>query len=265
MTNTSSASQSSLPTKTFQVDALAVRCYCSSSDLARDAALLARDYLESTIAQRGSAAVLLATGNSQIRFLEAVIGLGGVDWSKITFFHLDEYLGIDAAHAASFRRYLHERVEIPVKPLQFHYINGDALEPLAECDRYAQLLMAQPIDLCCLGLGENGHLAFNEPPVADFNDPRAVKLVKLDRSTRLAQVDRGHFPHLEAVPQYAFTLTLPSICSARKILCLAPGKHKNKAVKQMLAEPTGTKCPASVLRTQAQATLFLDTDSANLL
>lgn len=152
-----------------------------------------------------------------------------------------------------------------VKPLEFHYIEGDAKEPLVECDRYSKLLKAQPIDLCCLGIGENGHLAFNEPSVADFNDPHSVKLVKLDNSTQQQQVDGGFFLHLEAVPQYAFTLTLPMICSAKKILCLAPGKRKDKAVKQMLSGCISTNCPASVLRTQAQATLFLDADSASLL
>jgi glucosamine-6-phosphate deaminase len=188
-----------------------------------------------------------------------------VEWSRVTFFHLDEYLGINADHPASFRRYLRERVEIPLEPFQFHYIEGDAKEPLAECDRYTKLVRAQPIDLCCLGVGENGHLAFNEPSVADLNDPHAVKLVKLDKSTQQQQVDGGYFPHLEAVPQYAYTLTLPTICSAKKILCLVPGKRKDKAVKEMLLESIGTKCPASVLRTQDRATLFLDTDSAGLL
>lgn len=256
---------SALPTKTFQVDALAVRLYRCSSELAQDAALLARNYLQSLIAQQRAATVILATGNSQIQFLEALIGLGGVDWSRLTFFHLDEYLGIDSNHPASFRRYLREKVENLVKPFEFHYLEGDAREPLAECDRYTKLLQAQPIDLCCLGLGENGHLAFNEPSVADFNDPHSVKLVKLSKATQQQQVNGGYFPHRDLVPQYAFTLTLPTICSAKKILCLASGKRKDKAVKEMLSAPIGTDCPASILRTQAHATLFLDADSMSLL
>jgi glucosamine-6-phosphate deaminase len=188
-----------------------------------------------------------------------------VNWSRVILFHLDEYLGIDADHVASFRRYLRERVEQQVNPFQFHYIEGDTNQPLAECDRYTKLLQAQPIDLCCLGLGENGHLAFNEPSVADFNDPESVKLVKLDESTRIAQVEKGDFPQLEAAPQYAFTLTIPMICSAKKILCLAPEAHKASAVSKMLQGRIGTDCPASVLRTQDQATLFLDANSAHLL
>ena len=265
MHNTYTTSQSSSPTKTFHVDALAVNVYNSSAELAQDAAVVTQHYLQKIIVQQGTAAVLLATGNSQIRFLEALIALGSVNWSRVILFHLDEYLGIDADHVASFRRYLRERVEQQVNPFQFHYIEGDTNQPLAECDRYTKLLQAQPIDLCCLGLGENGHLAFNEPSVADFNDPERVKLVKLDESTRIAQVEKGDFPQLEAAPPYAFTLTIPMICSAKKILCLAPEAHKASAVSKMLQGRIGTDCPASVLRTQDQATLFLDANSAHLL
>ena len=265
MSNTSRTFPSSSASKTFQVDALSVRVYNSSGELAQDAALLAQNYLQSLIAQQGTVSVILATGNSQIQFLEALKGVGGVDWSRVTLFHLDEYLGIDADHPASFRRYLRDRVEKWVNPLQFHYIEGDAKEPLAECDRYTKLLKAQPIDLCCLGLGENGHLAFNEPSVADFNDSHSVKLVKLDKSTREHQLEGGDFPHLEAVPQYAFTLTIPMICSAKKILCLVPSERKRHAVYQMLQGSISTEFPASVLRTQAQATLFLDANSAREL
>jgi len=259
------ASQLHPPVKTFRVDALAVRLYNQEADMAQDAALLAHNYLQNLLAQQSTAAIILATGNSQIKFLEALIALGGINWSQITFFHLDEYLGIDANHSASFRRYLRERVEKRVNPAVFHYIEGDALQPLDECDRYTRLLLAQPIDLCCLGLGENGHLAFNEPSVTSFNDPHQVKLVKLELATRQQQVDGGHFPVLDAVPQYAFTLTLPMICSAKKILCLAPEKRKALAVKEMLLGSSFTSYPASVLRTQAQATLFLDAVSASLL
>ncbi len=255
----------STPVKTFRIDAMSVYVHNSTSELANDVALYAHRYLQERLAQQGTAAVVLATGNSQIQFLEALIALGGVDWSKITLFHLDEYLGIDANHVGSFRHYLRQRVENLVNPRQFHYIEGDTNEPLAECVRYTQLLKAQPIDLCCLGLGENGHLAFNEPSVADFNDSESVKLVKLEQSTRQQQVDGGYFPNLEAVPQYAFTLTIPMICSAKRIFCLVQGEHKASAVKSMLKGAIDTKCPASVLRTQANTMLFLDSDSAKEL
>jgi glucosamine-6-phosphate deaminase len=254
-----------LPSQAFQVDALSVLVYRLATEMFRDAALQVQNYLQEKIARQGQATVVLATGNSQIEFLDTLINFGGVDWSKITFFHLDEYLGIDPNHPASFQRYLRERVEKRVKPAAFHYIQGDAIQPLDECDRYSQLLQAQAIDLCCLGVGENGHLAFNDPPVADFHDPRLVKLVKLDETNRQQQANQGHFPSLAAVPQYGFTLTIPAICAAENIVCLALEKRKAQIVKSLLQTPISPTVPASVLRTQSQATLFLDADAASWL
>ncbi|NMF63750.1 glucosamine-6-phosphate deaminase [Brasilonema octagenarum] len=255
----------STPKNSFCIDVLQVQIFNSEVELAQDVAGIVQKHLQRTLEQKDTAAILLATGNSQMKFLDALIALGGVDWSRITCFHLDEYLGISADNSASFRRYLRERVEMRVSPKEFHYIEGDAMQPLAECHRYTKLLQAQPIDLCCLGVGENGHLAFNDPAVADFNDPYILKLVKLDTMNRQQQVNTGYFSSLESVPQYAFTVTLPMICSARKIICLAPGKRKAKIVKQMLEGDITTDCPASILRTQQQATLFLDVDSAGLI
>ena len=263
MTIKSSSPSAAGPIRTFQVDALAVRVYRQEVELARDVAGVAQQYLREVLDKQGSAAVILATGNSQIQFLEALIALGGVDWPRLTLFHMDEYLGIDAGHKASFRRYMRERVERRVKPRQFHYLAGDTLLPLDECERYTRLLLAQPIDLCCLGIGENGHLAFNDPPVANFADPHRVKLVKLDRACQLQQVNEGHFPSLEAVPQYAFTLTIPMLCSAKRMLCIAPERRKAKAVAATLNGPIHTDCPASFLRKQPHAALFLDADSAS--
>ena len=251
--------------KTLQIDSLPVRIYETQADLARDVARTAHEHLSDVLARKGSAAVILATGNSQIQFLEQLIALGGVEWSRITLFHMDEYLGIDAKHSASFRRYMRERVEQRIKPRVFNYIQGDAPLPLDECARYARLLEAQPIDLCCLGIGENGHLAFNDPPVADFTDPHKVKLVQLDHACRQQQVSEGHFPNIDAVPPYAFTLTIPALCSAQRMLCIAPEKRKAQAVFDALRKPVSTACPASVLRKQGHATLFLDSDSASLL
>lgn len=253
------------PIKTFQADALAVRVYAKQEDLARDAAVIVQKFLVDTLAQNGSAAAILATGNSQIRFLEELVKLGGVDWSKVTLFHMDEYLGIDANHKASFRRYMRERVESIVKPKVFHYLAGDADQPLDECARYAELLDQQTIDLCCLGIGENGHIAFNDPHVAEFDDPWAVKLVSLDLKCRQQQVNEGHFPSVEQMPQYAYTLTIPTLCAVRKMVCIAPETRKAQAVKDALKGPIDKQCPASVLRTRSNATLLLDVDSAALL
>src|SRR5580704_17786808 len=180
------------PVKTFSADALSVRVYASQAELSQDVARITQAYLQKTLKANGSAAAILATGNSQIKFLEELVRLGGVDWSKITLFHMDEYLGIDAGHKASFRRYMRERVEARVKPRAFHYLEGDTLLPMDECDRYTNLLRAQPIDLCCLGIGENGHIAFNDPPVANFKDKHSVTIAKLDDKCQLQQVNEGH-------------------------------------------------------------------------
>jgi glucosamine-6-phosphate deaminase len=247
------------------VDQLPVRVYAGQPDLAADAARMVQEFLVQCIAERGEARAILATGNSQIRFLEELIKLGGVDWSKVTLFHMDEYMGIKADHKASFRRYMRERVESLVKPKIFHYIEGDADQPLTECTRYADYLQEREIDLCCMGVGENGHIAFNDPHVAEFDDPWAIKLVTLDLACRQQQVNEGHFPNVNDMPQYAYTLTIPTLCAVRKIVCIAPEKRKAQAIHNALKDAVSTHCPASFLRTQQQAVLLLDEDSAALL
>jgi glucosamine-6-phosphate deaminase len=253
------------PIRTFQVDALAVQVYSGQAELAGAAARAAGQQLQSAISANGSAAVILASANSQIQFLEELVCLEGVDWSRVTVFHMDEYLGIEAGHPASFRRFLRERVEQRLGPRCCHYLCGEAPQPLDECDRYAALLKSVPIDLCCLGIGENGHIAFNDPAVADFADPRLVKIVKLDEQCRAQQVGEGHYPNLAAVPQYAYTLTVPMLCAARRLLCIAPEKRKARAVKTSLEGPVAAASPASVLRRQTHCTLFLDAESASEL
>ncbi len=249
----------------LKVDALSVRVFDGQESLGTAAALAASDYSGGRIRERGTARVILATGNSQIMFLKKLIALQTVDWSRVTLFHMDEYLGIDANHKASFRRYLKERVESLVHPRSFEFINGDALLPLKEIERYTALLRAGPIDLCCLGIGENGHIAFNDPPVADFADAPCLKIVKLDDECKMQQVREAHFPQIEAVPPYAFTLTIPALCLAEKMICISPETRKARPVKAALQGEITTHCPASYLRLQPQAVLLLDTDSASLL
>lgn len=253
------------PVRSFQADQLPVHVFASQEDVALYMTLTVRGILSDAIARNGSAAAILATGNSQIRFLRNLVDLGGVDWSKVTLFHMDEYLGVPADHPACFRRYMKERVESLLHPKVFHYLGGDALLPFDECARYTALLKDQPIDLCCMGVGENGHIAFNDPPVARFDDPHWVKPVKLDHECKMQQVREGHFPSLEAVPPYALTLTIPALLSARRVLCLAPEKRKAVPVRNMVQGPVATSCPASILRTAPHATLLIDTDSASLL
>jgi glucosamine-6-phosphate deaminase len=253
------------PVKSFTVDSLRVRVYATPEELARDAAREVQGHLQQVFMAQGHATAILATGNSQLEFLRQLVNLGGVDWSRIILFHMDEYLGLPADHPASFRRYLRERVASLVNPKVFHYLEGDAWLPIKECERYAQLLRAQPIDLCRLGIGENGHLAFNDPPVADFNDNRSVKIVRLDDACRRQQVDEGYFANLEGAPSYALTLTIPALCAAKKMICVVPEKRKAKAVQSALRGPISTDCPASILRRQANCLLFLDAESASLL
>jgi glucosamine-6-phosphate deaminase len=248
--------------KTLQVDSLQVRIHPTQAQMATDVAREAKQILVEALEHQPTAAVIFAAANSQIQSLHALVELGGIDWSRVVMFHMDEYLGIDAQHRASFRRFLRERVEERLKPRAFHYIEGESMEPVTECERYTSLLRAQPIDLCLLGIGENGHLAFNDPPVANFTDPHAVKLVKLDEACRHQQVGEGHFPNLAVVPQYAFTLSIPALCAAKRMLCIVPERRKAAAVKAALRGPIETACPASFLRKQAHCTLFLDAESA---
>ena len=253
------------PERVFVADSLTVKIFPNQETVAEAAAAETGTYLNHLLNKQPTARLILATGNSQILFLSRLIESKAVDWSRIELFHMDEYLGLPASHSASFQRYMKERVESKAKPKSFHYLAGGSLLPLDECNRYERLLAQSPIDLCCLGVGENGHLAFNDPPVADFEDPRQVKIVKLAAACKQQQVGEGHFPYLNAVPNYAFTLTIPALCAAKKIVCLAPEQRKSKAIRTALKEPISAKCPASVLRRQSHATLFLDTESASLL
>ena len=247
------------------IDSLQTYIYENEEKLGTEAARIGQEYLEMLLKKQEEVTILLATGNSQLKFLDSLITSQKIDWSKINLFHLDEYLGIEGKNPASFRFYLHERVEKRIAPKSFHYLIGDALEPIAECDRYTKLLKQQSIDLCCLGVGINGHLAFNEPQVANFDDPRWVKVVKLDQQTRWVQVHQGHFSTLEQVPQYALTVTIPTILSAKKLLCLATGQSKAEIVKQMLSGHISPHCPASILRQHPDASLLLDQHSASVL
>ncbi|MBE9047460.1 glucosamine-6-phosphate deaminase [Pleurocapsales cyanobacterium LEGE 10410] len=247
--------------QSIQVDDLTVRIARSARELADDAATQAQNHLQSLLEQQETVSIILATGNSQLKFLEAIASEDKLDWSRIILFHLDEYLGITADHPGSFRYYLHHKVERQVRPRIFNYIEGNAPQPLIECSRYSQLLQQQTIDLCLLGIGDNGHLAFNEPSVADFNDSYVVKLVQLETTTRRQQVNGDYFTDLEAVPNYAYTLTIPTICRAKKIFCLAGGSHKAGVVNKTLHDAIAPDFPATILRTLPQATLFCDRDS----
>jgi glucosamine-6-phosphate deaminase len=242
----------------LQVDLLKIEVYSSSTELTQNAAKLAQDYLQSLLANQETVSIVLATGNSQLQFLDCLVATAQVDWSRVILYHLDEYLGIAEDNPGSFRYYLKEKVASKISPRQFYFIEGDAIQPLAECSRYSQLLQQKTIDLCLLGIGDNGHLAFNEPSVADFNDPYVIKLVKLEKVTCQQQIKGAFFSNLNDVPNYAYTLTIPTICQAKKIFCLAPGEQKQEVVRKTLNEAITVNFPATILRTQPQAILFCD-------
>ena len=244
---------------------LPVEIHRDFDTLGQAAATRAARILQSALKSRGCANLILATGNSMLSFLNSLRLVKGVEWSKINVFHMDEYVGMKADRPASFRRFLHEKIIDYVHPADFYEIMGDAPDLEQECKRYSDLLHRYPPDLCCLGFGENGHLAFNDPPFADFNDPLWVKVVRLDERSRQQQVGEGHFPGLADVPIHAITLTIPALISARQILGIVPEKRKANAVKAALIEPISKDCPGSILRTLDFARLYLDRESASLL
>ena len=237
----------------------------SKPALGAAAAEQAAGILLEAIRERARARVIIATGPSQNEVVDALVARNGLDWSRIEVFHMDEYVGIAATHPASFRRWLRTRVVETVRPAAVHYLAGDAPDVAAECSRYAALLNAAPIDLCFIGFGENGHIAFNDPHTADFADPLAVKRVTLDEACRRQQVGEGHFPSLAAVPAEAITLTCSALMAAKALICCVPDRRKAAAVKRALEGAISPECPASLVRTHARASLYLDTQSASLV
>jgi glucosamine-6-phosphate deaminase len=253
------------PIQSFKVDSLDVRVYDSNASLGRAACDFVTRELALAVRTHGSANLVLATGASQFAFLDALKIEPSIDWPRITVFHLDEYRGLPDDHPASFRRYLRERILDYVRPATVHFLEGDAADADAESARYQALLRAHPIHVACIGIGENGHIAFNDPVVADFDDPRLVKVVELDTACRRQQLGEGWFKTFEDVPTHALSLTIPAIMNCRAISCVVPDLRKAPAVSRALHGPISTACPASILRSHARACLFLDRDSASLL
>lgn len=248
--------------RSFQKDKLIVRIYSTETDLGDAAAGFVVDRLGSALTERGSANLILASGTSQFSFLKT-LKQKDLDWSKVTVFHLDEYKGISDQHPASIRKYLKERILNIVCPKEVYLIPGDSVNLDEEIGKYEELLKTHPVDVACIGIGENGHIAFNDPPVADFNDPCLVKVVKLDEADRMQQSGEGWFPSLKDVPEEAVTLTIPAILNAGTISCVVPHKRKSRAIHNTLHGPVSTSCPASILRNHPDTVLFLDRESAS--
>ncbi len=252
------------PLFTTAIDALPISVYASNLQVGQAAAAETAAFLQQTLQARGRANVILATGNSQFTFLEALRCTHDIDWSKINIFHMDEYIGLKPDHPASFPAFLRRHFLDHLRPPAGAFFPVPGQRGEAGCREYEDLLRAHPCDLCALGIGENGHIAFNDPPYADFNDPVWVKVVQLDVASRRQQVGEGHFPDLDSVPTHAITLTIPVLLSARKVLAIVPEGRKALAVQRALYGSIETDCPASVLRRAAHAHLYLDRDSAAL-
>jgi glucosamine-6-phosphate deaminase len=249
------------PIHTTTVGRLPVTVYRTNEALGAAAAVEAAGILAAAVAGAGTANAILATGNSQLTFLASLAVTPGIPWDRINLFHMDEYVDLPAGHSASFPAFLRRHLVDLVKPRAFFPVpaSGDVG---AGCREYEQLLREHPADLCVMGIGENGHLAFNDPPYADFDDPVWVKVIQLDERSRRQQVGEGHFKSLDEVPTHAVTLTIPALLAAKRVLVLAPEARKAEAVERSLAGPLTEDCPGSILRNAGHAHLYLDAESA---
>ena len=248
--------------KSFYKDKLKVEIFDKKEDMGREAAVFVADILNRAIKERGCANIVIGTGASQYPLLSVLIKMK-IDWSNVNLFHLDEYIGLTEEHPASFRKFLRERVAEKVHPKNVYYIKGDSDDIDKEIIRYSKLLRDNPIDVACIGIGENGHIAFNDPAVADFNDPEYLKVVEMDEACRKQQVGEGWFPTIKHVPEKAITLTITAIMNCNKLCCTVPDERKSDAVYNSLSGAISTSCPASILRKHDNATLFLDSFASN--
>jgi glucosamine-6-phosphate deaminase len=241
-----------------------IRRFATSSELAEAAAVQATAALTRALDARGHARIVAATGSAQFGFLSILTRTPGIDWSRVEMFHLDEYVGIRPDHPASFRRFLLERLVRPAGIGTFHPLDGDADDPEAVCEQVGRELQAAPIDVTFFGIGENGHVAFNDPP-ADFETERPYLIVDLDEVCRRQQVGEGWFPTLADVPTRAISMSVKQLLRSNELICVVPETRKAKAVQTTIEGPITPMVPASILRTHPNVTLYLDADSSALL
>jgi glucosamine-6-phosphate deaminase len=249
----------------LQVGTLKVEIYSTSLAAGAAAAEAAADSIKQLAQTAGDVGVIFATGASQINTLSALTSIPGIPWNRIIGFHMDEYINMSPEHAASFRGYLRKRLTSRVSMKEFNEIDGTVADLSKFLEEYAQKLRAANPQLCLLGIGENGHLAFNDPPVADFNDPHDIKIVELDAECRNQQFAEGWFPTFNDVPEQAISLTIPALARVPKLIASVPGPRKAHIVYRALTEPISTNCPATLLRTHPDCTVYLDQDSAKEL
>jgi len=246
--------------KTQTVDQLQVKVFEDRAAMGAAAGTEASARIKELLAAKGKIRMIFAAAPSQNELLQQLKETPGIDWSHITVFHMDEYIGLPKDAPQAFSRFLCDKLFDEVQPGTVHLIDSSS-DIEIECKRYSELLAEAPIDIVCMGIGENGHIAFNDPPVADFNDIQLVKAVELDEACRQQQVNDGCFPTFAAVPTHALTLTIPALLSGAHLFCVVPGATKHEAVKRTLNGPIATECPSTILRTHADCTLYVDLDS----
>jgi glucosamine-6-phosphate deaminase len=239
---------------------MTIKIFDTKEALGKAAAEKGAEIIRAALRRKGLATIVVATGASQFEMLRELTG-ADLDWSRVTAFHLDEYIGLAASHPASFRKYLKERFVDLVPLKQFHYIDGEA-EPADECNRVGKLIRQQEVDVAFIGIGENGHLAFNDPP-ADFDTEEPYLVVELDLACRKQQFGEGWFPALEEVPQTAISMSVKQIMKARNLICTVPDSRKAEAVKKVLEGKVTPAVPASILKTHPRVWLYLDRDSTS--
>jgi glucosamine-6-phosphate deaminase len=251
--------------KEIKADSLAVKIYPGRAEMGNAAAGMVINRITRLLKEQDFVNMIFAAAPSQNEFLKALVENSDIDWTRINAFHMDEYIGLPENHPALFSSFLREKIFGHVPFYTVNYFNGNAPDAQEECRRYTALLLQFPADIACMGIGENGHIAFNDPHVADFNDPMRVKIVDLDLECRQQQVNDGCFPGLNEVPTHAITLTIPALMAGKYIYSMVPGKNKAKAVQHTLLSEINEQCPASILRRHSNAVLFLDEDSSSLI
>ena len=251
----------------FEVDKLKVLISEGRKQVGEASARLLNKKIKELLKGKEEVRIIFAAGQSQNELLAELANDRDIDWSRIVAFHMDEYICLSPSSNEFFGKFLADRLFSKVKFKQVHFIKRlqQGENPLTECRRYEGLLKERPIDICCMGIGENGHIAFNDPHVANFEDAVFVKVVDLDEQCKRQQVNDGCFPSVDEVPPTAISLTIPALLSAQYITVVVPGIRKADAARNTLYGEITTKCPASILRTHPAAMLFLDKDSASLL
>ncbi|MGI5965687.1 glucosamine-6-phosphate deaminase [Anaerotruncus rubiinfantis] len=251
--------------KYFNVDRLQCYAFETRKEMGIAAAKDAAAMLRVLLAEKETVNMMFAAAPSQSDALEALLSEPDIDWERVNAFHMDEYIGLSPQAPQGFGNFL-RRAIFGQKPFkEVFYIDPSAADPQAEADRYEKVLLEHPMDICILGVGENGHVAFNDPPVADFADKRLVKTVALDEICRNQQVNDGCFTQLDEVPRTAMTVTIPGLMRAKALFCIVPAKTKAHAISELVKGEVSERCPASVLRRQPAAKLYLDADSASML